>query len=68
MLDIEINRRSVVPVARMLNERGVPFLFQTGQPDLARLRSAWPASPVLAKPVPARDLVRAMARLLGRLP
>lgn len=62
VLDLRIGGASVAPVARWLAERGVPFVFYSGQALPAEFGKAWPDAPLLAKPVAARTLVAAVAR------
>lgn len=64
VLDVRIGYHSVAPVAQWLTERGVPFLFYTGQvgndPAIAR----WRTCPILSKPASPTAIVAAVADLL----
>jgi two-component sensor histidine kinase len=63
VLDVNLNGELVYPVADMLAENGVPFIFVTGYgPDLVDKRFA--KVPVVQKPVQMLDLKRAL-RLQG---
>lgn len=66
LLDVRIGGATAAPIAKALAARGVPFAFYTGQADTDAIRLAWPGAPVIAKPMPARDLLRAMEALCGR--
>ena len=58
VLDINLNGELVYPVADMLAESGVPFIFVTGySPELVEKRFA--EVPVVQKPVNMVDLQRA---------
>ena len=58
VLDVNLNGELVYPVADMLAESGVPFIFVTGySPDLVEKRFA--EVPVVQKPVQIVDLQRA---------
>jgi CheY-like chemotaxis protein len=64
ILDLRLGRDSAGPVARALTERGIPFIFYTGQSRTDPLRSEWPHVPLLSKPATARELVSALASCL----
>jgi DNA-binding NarL/FixJ family response regulator len=64
VLDIRLGGDSVRPVARILAERGIPFVFYSGQQVADALRMEWPDALILQKPVVERDLVEAVCRLL----
>ncbi|HWL03841.1 MAG TPA: response regulator [Xanthobacteraceae bacterium] len=64
ILDMNLNGRSVLPVADALAERGLPFLFASGYgeesiPDGHRGR------PTLQKPFKQESLEQALEKLLG---
>jgi DNA-binding response OmpR family regulator len=63
VLDVRLSDGAVAPVARILSERGIPFIFYTGQAETDAVRLEWPSAPVIAKPAPARNLVAAIASL-----
>jgi CheY-like chemotaxis protein len=60
-LDVNIVGEKVYPVADILTERGVPFVFMTGY-GAAGLRASDSGRPVLQKPYPLEQLVDVMAR------
>jgi CheY-like chemotaxis protein len=65
LLDVRLGGGTVAPVARILQERGVPFAFYTGQIESDAVRREWPSAPLIVKPAPAVQLVAAVARLHG---
>jgi len=68
VLDVKIGDGvSSAPIAMTLEQRRVPFLFYTGHADsvTASLRSRWPGCKILPKPLPAHELVNAVAALLS---
>lgn len=66
ILDIRLGREEVTPVACRLAERGTPFVFYTGQVDIASLRAEWPGRPIIQKPAHPRTIVQALADQLRR--
>jgi DNA-binding response OmpR family regulator len=66
ILDVRLGRQNVAPVAQALAERGLPFLFYTGQVSDQPTLGQWPNAAVVAKPALASALVAAVASLLGR--
>jgi DNA-binding response OmpR family regulator len=66
ILDVRLGRQSIAPVAQALAERGLPFLFYTGQVSDQPTLGQWPNAAVVAKPALAGALVAAVASLLGR--
>jgi DNA-binding response OmpR family regulator len=64
VLDIRLGDQTVDPIARQLDERGVPFLFYTGQIDTDPIRRKWPDHKILAKPARPQCIVMAVADLL----
>lgn len=67
-LDLRLASDSVGPVARILSDRGVPFIFYSGQPAGDPVRSEWPQSIVISKPAPPEMLVDALAELISTDP
>jgi len=66
LLDVKLGRETAAPVARQLTRLGIPFLFYTGQTESDPTRAEWPGAPIIAKPSPSRQIVNALAQLLGR--
>ena len=60
-LDVNIVGEKVYPVADILTERGIPFVFMTGYGE-ARLRKCDSGRPVLQKPYALEQLVDILAR------
>ena len=65
ILDVHLGGETVYPVADVLLQRGVPFVFSTGfgPTDLA---VRYPDSPLLNKPYPPAALEAALASLRAR--
>ena len=61
LLDVNIVGEKVYPVADILTERGIPFVFVTGY-GAAGLRECDSGHPVLQKPYSLEHLVDIMAR------
>jgi two-component system, response regulator PdtaR len=66
ILDVWLNQRNSLPVARRLADRGIPFVFHTGDGRDTLSRGDWPRAPVLRKPVPARTITAALAEVARR--
>ena len=64
ILDIRLGERTAAPVARALADRGVPFLFYTGQSSTDPLRAEWPACRIISKPALPLSLIAAVAALI----
>ena len=65
ILDVRLRDGAVTPVARRLAERGVRFLFYTGQTRTDPIFAEWPGSTVLTKPAREQTILRAVEDLLG---
>ena len=63
-LDLRLGPDSVAPIARILAEHHIPFVFYTGQPASDPVRRAWPDAKVLSKPTSGDELVGAIADIL----
>jgi CheY-like chemotaxis protein len=59
VLDVNVAGEKVTPVAEILRERGVPFVFSTGY-GAAGLPPEWRSHHVVAKPFAIDDLARAL--------
>jgi CheY-like chemotaxis protein len=64
MLDVNLAGEPSFPVADLLVERGIPFLFATGY-GRAGLEERFRAFPILQKPFRAAELQAALASLAG---
>jgi CheY-like chemotaxis protein len=64
MLDINLAGENSFPVADLLAERGIPFLFATGY-GLQGIEERYRSRPLLQKPFRAHDLGMALAALAG---
>ncbi|MDP3382909.1 MAG: hypothetical protein Q8S47_06260, partial [Phenylobacterium sp.] len=64
VLDANLNGLSVGPVADILAERGVPFVFATGYGDAGGAPSGFDA-PVIRKPYDVTQVTAAVADLLA---
>lgn len=68
ILDLTLLRSTIVPVAQVLAQRGVPFVFYTGQDDVRPVVAEWPESRIILKPALPRVVVRAIAAALHHHP
>lgn len=64
VLDVRLGRESVEPAAQILSERGIPFLFYSGQSTTDTIRREWPHARLLTKPASDQQLVAAVVTLL----
>ena len=64
VIDVNLNGRSSYPVAEILVERNIPFVFATGYGKQG-LPPEWREVPVLQKPFPARELEDVIDRALA---
>ena len=64
ILDIDLRGEEVFPAAQQLRERGIPFLFYTGQPEREALRTDFADVTVCIKPCQPAKLVNELSRLL----
>ncbi|MDQ0474997.1 response regulator [Labrys wisconsinensis] len=65
ILDVNLGGTPSYPIAAMLDERGIPFLFVTGY-DERDIDEAWRDRPRISKPFNVPDLEHAIARVAGR--
>lgn len=65
ILDVNLAGERVYPVADILAERSIPFLFATGY-GAAGLRDCDRARPVLQKPYPIDSVVKIVRQWRGR--
>jgi PAS domain S-box-containing protein len=64
VLDANLNGRSVTPVAELLQQRGVPFVFATGYGETGGAPGGFTA-PVIRKPYDVTQVAAAVAELLA---
>ena len=63
VLDVDLGGHDVFPVAHMLQERGVPFVFHTGHGSRASLSETFPGSATCIKPTLPETLIETLLRL-----
>ena len=63
LLDIRLNGDEIWSVARLLDQKGVPFAFLSGHLDRDHLPEEWRGRPLLAKPATARSIIDTVASL-----
>ena len=63
LLDVNLNGQPSYAVAKVLAERGVPFVFATGYAS-SHVPSQFRSAPVVQKPFIMRDLERALSLAL----
>jgi DNA-binding NtrC family response regulator len=68
VLDVRLGAGTVEPVAEALFERGVPFVFYSGQVRGEASFCRWPKATFVAKPSPSRVLTEAVRRAASRSP
>ena len=66
ILDVKLHTEEVWPVARILVDRGVPFVFCSGHFDPGSLPDEWSDYPILTKPTRARQIVEGVARVVHK--
>lgn len=57
VLDVDLGGEDVYPIAELLFQRGVPFVFHTGHGSRAHLTQMFPGTMTLAKPVLPETLI-----------
>lgn len=69
VLDFNLGAENSLPIADLLHERGVPFMFATGYGDSLSLPARFAAAGVIKKPYDAASLTRALvgAKTTGRV-
>lgn len=65
VLDANLNGRSVTPVAEVLHQRGIPFVFATGYGETGGAPGGFDAAPVIRKPYDVTQVAAAVAELLA---
>jgi DNA-binding NtrC family response regulator len=64
MLDIRLGRETTEAVAEVLIDRGIPFVFYSGQVLPEGVRAKMPNSTVISKPADQHVLVETLAALI----
>jgi CheY-like chemotaxis protein len=64
LLDVNVAGRQVFPVAQVLKDRGVPFVFSTGYGE-GGLPDEWRGQPTLQKPFTEAAVREALTRAMG---
>lgn len=67
VLDLNLHGEPSYPVADLLHERRVPFLFHTGQGEKALLTRRYPGVTVCSKPCDGRSLASSLGRVMGMI-
>jgi CheY-like chemotaxis protein len=65
VLDVRLGGQTSAPIARLLADKGVQFVFYSGQGLPAALHQRFPDAPVLAKPARHGAVVEMMRQQLG---
>ena len=66
VLDVRIGPGTPEPVAQQLRERGIPFLFYSGQDLPPAMAARFPLAPMLKKPLRPDGLIEALLYLILR--
>jgi len=64
IVDLRLHGHSVRDVVERLATRNLAFVFYTGQTETATAAS-WPSVPFLLKPLPAKEVVEMLARVVS---
>jgi DNA-binding NtrC family response regulator len=64
VLDFRLGDETALPVARRLEDEGVPFVFYTGQTRHESSLAEWRHCPIVEKPSPPDALIRAVKEAL----
>ena len=65
ILDYNVGGRTVHPVAEILRQRGIPFVFNTAIGERVDLQARYGGVEVCRKPVKDEELVSALSRALA---
>ena len=63
ILDVSLAGEAVFPVAELLSDRGIPFVFTTGY-GAAGMPAAWADRPVFGKPYDIEPLIETIQQLV----
>lgn len=64
LLDIRLGEETTEPVAALLAERGIPFVFFSGQVVLDHIRRQWPECGIVTKPASVKTVVDALVAVM----
>ncbi len=64
ILDLRLGGQSTTGFARVLADRGVPFVFATGMSDATEITENFPDVPVIAKPYSGDELVMMLTNVI----
>lgn len=64
VLDVDLGGENIYPIAELLLQRGVPFVFHTGHGSRAQLTQLFPGALTLAKPILPEALVGHLLNLV----
>jgi DNA-binding response OmpR family regulator len=67
ILDLRLGGESTTGFARVLADRGVPFVFATGMSDATEITENFPDVPVIAKPYSGDELVLVLTKVIHEL-
>jgi DNA-binding response OmpR family regulator len=65
VLDIMLDGEEVWPVARILADRGIPFVFSSGHFEQDTLPKEWADRRIVTKPARAKEIVAALQSAVG---
>lgn len=68
VLDVELRKENSVPIARLLTEMAIPFLFHSGINSAGATILQEFDAPILSKPSSSADLIAAIVARLARFP
>jgi DNA-binding NtrC family response regulator len=63
ILDVHVAGQNIFPVAKLLTEKHIPFLFHTGHGDAEALYHDWPGCEVLMKPARYHRIIAHVVRM-----
>lgn len=66
VLDIMLDDEEVWPVARILADRGIPFVFSSGHFEQDTLPPEWRDRRIVPKPAQAKDIVAALKHAIAK--
>jgi DNA-binding response OmpR family regulator len=66
IVDLMLDGVSTLDFARLLRDRGLPFVFASGYSDVEELKSSFPGVQLVGKPYAGNDLIEAVAAACGR--